>query len=309
MANKSGPPAVLFIVIFLILAAVGYWFFNQKLESEQAAPVAPQAPPGELPPAPPPAPTASESQSFSLPASVPADTTIAIDGSTSMVTINQNLKRGFQQQYPGTTVATIANGTDRGIESLLSGNSDIAAISRALTPQEQEQGLAAIAIASDRIAIVVGAENPYRRGLNREQIRQIFQGEITDWSQLGGQPGQIQAINRPPISGTHQAFQELALKGGNFGNTPNIKTMPRDETTGLLRELGSNGIGYATYAQVVNQQTVRVVAIDGMTPEAQNYPFQRVLYYAYKTPPNPAVQYFLGYATSPQGQQAMLYGN
>jgi phosphate transport system substrate-binding protein len=60
---------------------------------------------------------------------------------------------------------------------------------------------------------------------------------------------------------------------------------------------------------VANQQTVRVVPIGGMTPEAANYPLQRILYYAYKTPPNQAVQYFLGYATSPEGQQAMLSGN
>jgi phosphate transport system substrate-binding protein len=50
---------------------------------------------------------------------------------------------------------------------------------------------------------------------------------------------------------------------------------------------------------------VRVVPIEGVTPEAANYPFQRSLYYVYKDGNNPAVQAFLGFALSPQGQQAI----
>lgn len=116
-------------------------------------------------------------------------------------------------------------------------------------------------------------------------------------------------INRPDISGTHQAFKEMVFKGGSFGNLPNIETLQRDATTPLLQALKKDGIGYATYTQVANQQTVRTVSIDGLTPEAPNYPYQRSLLYVYKQPPNPAVQAFLGYATSPQGQKISGAGN
>ncbi len=318
MTNKSGPSPILYFVTFLILAAVGYWFLSSEEETTQITPSVPISPQTEVsptpqlpgaPPAVPPAPTPPRTQSFSMPASVPANTSVRIDGSTSMVTINQNLKQGFEGQYAGTSVLAVANGSDRGIESILAGNADLAAISRSLTPQEKAQGLTVIPVASDRIALVVGIDNPYSGGLTREQVRQIFQGQITDWQEIGGLAGPIQVINRPRISGTHQAFQEIVLKGGNFGNTPNITTLPRDETTGMLRQLGRNGMGYATFAQVANQQTVKTLAIDGMMPDHPNYPFQRVLSYAYKHPPNPAVQAFLGYATSPQGQQAMLQGS
>jgi phosphate transport system substrate-binding protein len=77
----------------------------------------------------------------------------------------------------------------------------------------------------------------------------------------------------------------------------------------MLQALGNNGIGYATFAQVVNQKTVRVVPVNGATPDAGNYPYKRQLYYAYKNPPSQAVKDFLGYATSPDGQKAMLAGN
>ena len=111
------------------------------------------------------------------------------------------------------------------------------------------------------------------------------------------------------FSGTAQAFQSMALGGQPFGNAPNIITMDRDATTPMLQQLGTDGIGYATFEQVVDQQTVRVVPIDGLTPEAPNYPFKRSLYYVYRDANNPAVQAFLGYALSPQGQQAIAAAN
>lgn len=318
MAQNRGPSPVIYIVIFLLLAAGGYWFFakgqgNQADTANSSSESAPPDPPPAAPPptAPPPTapPPAAPPPQFSLPNAVAAGTTISVDGSTSMVTINQNLKNGFQQKFPGTTVTTEAKGSSQGIQGLISGSADIAAVSRPLTESEKSQGLIAVPIALDRIAIVVGKNNPFRTGLSKTQVQQIFQGQIVNWSQVGGKPGTIRVINRPPISGTHQSFKEIILGGGNFGSTPNITTMERDATTPLLRELKTDGIGYATYAQVANQQTVRVVAIDGLTAEAASYPFQRKLYYAYKNPPNPAAQYFLGYALSAEGPKAMLGAN
>jgi phosphate transport system substrate-binding protein len=226
-----------------------------------------------------------------------------------MVTINQNLKRGFEAQFPGSTVTAQSEGSEKGIQDLLAGSTDIAAVSRPLSPQEQSQGLVAQPIAADQIAVVVGKANPFQGGLTSAQVSDIFQGKTTNWSLVGGPAGQIRVINRPTVSGTHQAFKELVLKGSNFGTTPNITTLPRDETTGLLQQLKTDGIGYATYAQVAKQQTVRVVPINGILPGPPNYPLQRQLYYLYKNPPSPAVQAFLSYTTSPQGQQAMFAGN
>ncbi|KMW70012.1 phosphate ABC transporter substrate-binding protein, partial [Limnoraphis robusta] len=256
--------------------------------------------------APPPPPDA---EIFPSPASVPPNTQVRIDGSTSMVMINQNLKQGFERQFPGVQVETAANGTNNGIQAVLNGEVDIAGVSRSLTPQEEKQGLKALPIASDQIAIVVGVNNPYQGGLTDSQVYGIFTGQITNWSEVGGPNATIQVINRPAVSGTHQAFQEMILQGRTFGTTPNITTLPRDETTGMLRQLGEDGIGYATFTQVVNQQTVRTVPVEGVQPGSVSYPYQRQLYYVYKQPATPAVQAILGYATSPEGQQVIFREN
>lgn len=313
MTKSSGPPPIVFILLFLLFAGGGWFFFlnkpgEQKIAENSTTPPPSPAATVNLPAAPIPTgnpPTATVT-SFALPASVAAGTAVRIDGSTSMVTINQNLKNGFQGKFSGTTVETKANGSEKGIQDLVAGTADIAAVSRPLTAQEQSQGLAAVPVALDKIAIVVGANNPFTGGLTSAQVQDIFKGNVQDWSQVGGPAGPIKVINRPQISGTHQTFKEQVLGGANFGTGANITTLDRDATTPLLQALGNNSIGYATFAQVVNQKTVRVVPVDGATPDAPNYRYQRQLYYAYKNPPSQAVKDFLGYVTSPEGQKAML---
>ncbi|MBD1811306.1 phosphate ABC transporter substrate-binding protein [Microcoleus vaginatus DQ-U2] len=313
---KSGPPPIVFILLFLLLAGGGWFFFLNKPASQDVSNNPPTPIPAggggaNLPPAAPVVGGASPvaATSFALPASVPAGTAVRIDGSTSMVTINQNLKNGFQGKFSGTRVDTKANGSEKGIQDLAAGTADIAAVSRPLTAQEQGQGLAAVPVALDTIALVVGINNPFKGGLTSAQVQDIFKGNTQDWSKVGGPAGPIKVINRPAVSGTHQTFKEQVLRGGEFGTTANITTLDRDATTPLLQALGNNGIGYATFAQVANQKTVRVVPVNGGTPDAGNYPYKRQLYYAYKNPPSQAVKDFLGYATSSEGQKAMRAGN
>lgn len=315
MTKSSGPPPIVFILLFLFLVGGGWFFFMNKPVSLDANNTPTPTPTGggnasPLPSAPiggGASPVAASS--FVPPASVPAGTTVKIDGSTSMVTINLNLKKGFQSKFAGTTVETKANGSANGIKDLVAGTADIAAVSQSLKPEDLAKGLASVPVALDTIALVVGANNPFTGGLTSAQVQDIFKGTVQDWSKVGGPAGLIKAINRPEVSGTHQTFKEQVLSGANFGTGANFTTLDRDATTPLLQALGNNGIGYATFAQVVNQKTVRVVPVNGATPEASNYPYKRQLYYAYKNPPSQAVKDFLGYATSPEGQKAMLAGN
>ncbi|PZO37137.1 MAG: porin [Shackletoniella antarctica] len=302
--KRSGPPPIVFILLLLGLLGGAYLFSFRSKDVPVAIPgvEAPQ-PDGTPPEAA--APGAAAPANFALQPSVAPGTTVSIDGSTSMVLINEALKAGFGQQYPGTQINTTAVGSENGIQALLLGDIDVAASSRPLTAQEQANGLVAIPVTTDRMALVVGSDNPYRRGLSTGQVAQIFQGQLTNWSALGGPDTPIRVINRPSVSGTHAAFREMVLNGGEFGTTPNITTLDRDATTPILQQLGTDGIGYATFSQVADQQTVRVLPVDGVTPESASYPLQRPLYYVYKDANSPAVQAFLGFALSPQGQQAI----
>lgn len=301
MSQRSGPPPIVFILLFLGLLGGGYWWFFMRNPAPITTQPGNNSPGGET--------TTTTTGAFPLPTTVASGTTVKIDGSTSMVTINQSLKNGFEKQFPGTKVETMGNGTDKGIQDLLAGKVDIAAASRPLTAQEQGQGLKAVTVTQDAIALIVGTGNPFKQGLTSSQIADIFLGKINNWSAVGGASASIRVINRPAISGTHQAFKELVLNKAEFGKTPNITTLQRDATVPIIQALGTDGIGYATFTQVANQTKARVLSVDGLTPDAGNYPYQRSLYYVYKDPASAGVQAFLGYATSDQGQQVLTLGN
>jgi phosphate transport system substrate-binding protein len=302
MAKRSGPPPIVFILLGLGVIGAVYWGVTQFLFKPNGnTPITAEtgAPGGNPPP--------GGNAPFTPPTSVPSGTTVRIDGSTSMVSINQALKQSFEQQFPGTKVISNAQGSSSGIQALLGNQVDVAASSRPLSSTEKSQGLAEIVVTEDAIAIIVGDSNPFRKGLSKAQVIDIFTGRITDWSQVGGPAAPLRAINRPAVSGTRQAFQEIVLQQGEFG--PNLETLDRDATTPLIRALQGDGISYATYRQVANQRTARTVPIDGLTPEAASYPLKRPLYYVYRTPPNPAAQAFLGHATSPLGRQVISSAN
>jgi phosphate transport system substrate-binding protein len=301
--SKSNHPSPIGYAIGAVglLAAGGFWFFGMNRNSPANSPANfPEREAIDVPAA---------TVAFPPPEVVAPDTKIRIDGSTSMVTTTQNLKIGFEQKFANAVVTTQAQGSDIGLKLLQTGLVDIAAVSRPLTPAEVAQGLKAVTIGSDPVAIVVGLGNRFSGSLTPAQVVGIFRGTITDWSAVGGTSGKIRVINRPAFSGTRQVFTDLVLTGESFGNTAQFITLDRDATTPLLRALESDGIGYATYAQVMNQKTVRVVNLNQVAPSDPSYPYGRSLLYVYKAPPSPAVKAFLGYALSTTGQQAVFSEN
>jgi phosphate transport system substrate-binding protein len=294
--SQKSPPPIVYIAGALALAGGGYAVFNQFTNSP--APIVSNDGGQQNS-----APTSVPKIAFDLPSTVPAGTVVKIGGATSMAQINQALKIGFEKKFPGVQALPRASSSGRGLTDLAAGSIDITGISRQLTAAEKGQGLVSVPISQDKIAIVVGNANDLRTGLTADQVTKIFTGEFSNWSQVGGKKLPIRPILRPMNSGTHQSFQEIGLQGKNFGSGGSFKVLPRDATTPLLQALGAEGIGYATFAQVANQSTVRSVSIDGIAPTDANYPYQRTLAYVYKGQPNDAVKAFLGFATSSEGQQ------
>jgi phosphate transport system substrate-binding protein len=298
--SKNSPPPIVYIAGALALAGVGYTLYN-RFASKAPTPIVSNTnnSDGSQQNSPP-------KVGFDTPKTVPAGTILKIGGATSLAQINQALKIGFEKKFPGVRAIPQASSSSQGLTDLAAGAIDITGISRELTAAEKSQGLVSVPIVSqDKIAIVVGNNNALRTGLTAAQVTKIFTGELNNWSQVGGKDLPIRPILRPANSGTHQSFQEVGIKGKNFGSGGNFKVLERDATTPLLQALGADGIGYATYAQVAKQSTVRAIAIDGIAPEAANYPYQRTLAYVYKGQPNDAVKAFLGFVTSSDGQQSI----
>lgn len=248
-------------------------------------------------------------EEFEVPESVPRGTTVRLDGSSSMAKVNQALKERFERQYPGSEVQLNAAGSTAALEALVNEEIDLAAIGRPLTEVEKAQGLVQIPLSRQKIAILVGPNSPYGEiDITFEDFSRVFRGEITDWSELGGEPGPIQLIDRPEYSDTRRAFQRYdVFKAASFRTGANTTRVDRDSTDAVIEELGKNagGIGYAIADQVFDRQDVKIIPMHKVFPDDERYPFSQSLSYAYKEPATPAVEAFIGYALDPTNEEVV----
>ncbi|GAB4141313.1 MAG: hypothetical protein Fur0046_17260 [Cyanobacteria bacterium J069] len=237
-----------------------------------------------------------------------ADLQVRIDGSPSMVPINRALKKYYEQEVAGSEVTLDASGTEAAIDKLLEGEIDLAAIARPLTRTEKLQGLKEIPISLKKIAIIVGKNNPFDGVLTVEQFAQIFRGEITDWSEVGGEPGAIRFIDRPLDSDTRIALGKYGiLRDAEVALGDHVVQLDTDDTAEVIRLLGKDGISYAIASQLTNQTKARPVKIGVLQetlPEDTIYPYTVPQGYAYRDG-NAAIASFLGLAQAEPGQTAI----
>ncbi len=250
--------------------------------------------------------TTPASPTFKLPKALPSGTTLKVDGSSSMVVMNESLKNRLQEKFPGTTVDLAAIGTDKALKALLDGKGTIVAVGRPLTQAERDQGLIEAPIGREKVAIIVGPNNSFKKSITFDQFAKIYRGEITDWSQLGGAPGPIRMVDRPDYSDTRRALSQYQVfQGKPFKTGGNATQVAEDSTAAIVKELGTDGIGYAIADQVIDQPNVNVLPLHETLPSDPRYPFSQPRGYVYKGEPDPATLAFLGIAVSKPGQEAV----
>src|SRR4028119_1770485 len=249
------------------------------------------------------------SPSFPLPKSLPSGTTVKVDGSNSMRVINEPLRKGFEEKFPGTKVEAASGGTDGSLAALLRGDIDMAAVGRPLTDKEKAQGLVAIPVNREKIAIIVGSDNPFKikKNLTLVEFAKMFRGEITDWSQLGGAPGKIRFIDHPEWGDTRRALGTYDIfKKGRFKNGANTTRLSQDDTATIVQALGKNGISYAIADQVLNLPNVRVIPLHKILPSNPRYSYSQPQSYVYRQETvTPGMLAFLGFATAAPGQEIL----
>ena len=243
---------------------------------------------------------------FTPPQNVAEGTTITIDGTPSMAIINRSLEAGFEAKYPGTDVVIATNGDETALQALQAGSVDLAAIGRPLTEAELAQNLTEVPISREKIAVIVGRDNPFQGDLTFEDFARIFWGEITNWSQLGGPNLPLRFIDRPADSDTRIALSDYdVFKGRSFETGETAIQVEEDDTAAVVRELGNNGVSYAIAAEIIGQDAVRPVSMHNTMPNDPRYPYSQPRGYVYQGEPSIPIEAFLGYATNPDGQQAV----
>lgn len=238
-------------------------------------------------------------------------------GSTSIQPFAEMLAEEYNTLDPNYYVEVQGGGSTAGLQAVANHIAEIGMCSRALTPEETEI-YDPIVIAWDGLAVVVHPDNPIRE-LSLEQIRQVFDGSITDWSQLpGGGQGPIRVITREEGSGTREAFQKLVMHDRRIG-----RKAVTQESNGAVKELVWNDpgtIGYMSLGLIDKLKALSIVvpAKDANAPPqvvratteniiGERYPLRRpFLFVTTKGAAlTPGARLFIDFVRSPKSQSML----
>ena len=229
--------------------------------------------------------------------------TIDIAGGTAHIPVMKKAAEDIMTFNPDIRISVAGGGSGVGVKQVGEGVVQIGNTGRALKAEEVEKyGLVTFPFAIDGVALAVNPANPVN-ALTGEQAKGIYTGAITDWKELGGEPGAIDIYGREDGSGTRQTFDDLVL-GKNVESAPSVNAVNSNGAmkTAIAndpRAIGYVGIGYL-------DSSVAAVALDGAVPNQENaasgaYRVTRQLYMNTKGEPEGIVKAFIDYIYSDEG--------
>ena len=242
-----------------------------------------------------------------------AQAAVTVKGSDTMVILSQRWAENYMKKNAGKKVQVTGGGSGTGIAALVNGTTDLANSSRSIKEDEKAKVRdrfnvlpAETTVAKDGVALYVNETNGVTQ-LSIAQLRDIFQGDVTNWKQVGGADAPIVLYSRENSSGTYVFFKEDVLKGADYAAS--AQTLPGTAAVVNAIAKEKNGIGYggAAYAKGVKELKVTGADGQGYTPSAENvksgkYPLSRPLFVYSRGAPSGEAKAFLDYCLSAEGQ-------
>ena len=232
---------------------------------------------------------------------------VSLNGSTSMEKFVNALKEAIVEDYPNLTLEPQFTGSGAGIEAVLAGTADIGDSSRALSDEEKAKGLEENIVAIDGIEVITHPSNKVDN-VTTDQLKKIYTGEITNWSQLGGDDQAIVVMGREAGSGTRGAFEEI------LGIEDACKyAQELNETGAVVAKVGETkgAIGYVSLDNITD--SVKALKLDDVkaseeTVKDGSYTLQRPFVMATKgkiSEQSEKVQAVFKFIESEKGQEVL----
>lgn len=240
-----------------------------------------------------------------------ASGTVVTAGSTSVQPLSEELAAAFMDANPGISVEVQGGGSGQGIKAIQEKIADFGALSRNVKEEEKAAVIEEIVIAKDGVAVIVNPESKVAN-LTLEQIKKIFTGEITNWSEVGGENAAIVVVSREEGSGTRGAFTEITKvlekneAGEEIDNTTK-NALVQGSTGAVMQTVATtpNTIGYVSLGSLGD--TVKTVDVEGVSPNEDTvlsgeYKISRPFLYVTGSELTEAAQLFIDFILSEEGQ-------
>ncbi len=233
---------------------------------------------------------------------------VSVVGSTTVAEPMEKLGEKYKEVKPEVEIEVQGNGSSAGIKAVSDGTADVGMSSRELSDSEQSLGLKETVIAHDGIAIVVNPANGIS-DLTLEQVKDIYEGKITNWSQVGGINQDIIVVTREAGSGTRSALEEIVgLQDADKASTITDTALVSEGTGSIMATVASKeaAIGYISLGYM--NDTVKGLSIDGVVPSAETvksgeYKISRPLLLLTKESTNENTTDFLNFIVGTEGQE------
>lgn len=242
-------------------------------------------------------------------------------GSDTIVNLALAWAEAYQSVQPEIRISVTGGGSGTGIAALINGTVDIANASRQIKNEERENAEAngitpvEFIVARDAIAIIVHPENPVNQ-LTIDQISSIYSGEISNWSEVGGEDRPIVRLSRETNSGTHVYFLENVLRKGEKDNKTlfSMDTLLLPSSEGISVEIrqnpnaiGYDGLGYVTedlkMIAVSQRSSGPFILPSAKSVNDRQYPIARDLYMYTAGEPEGKILEYLEWILSPEAQE------
>jgi phosphate transport system substrate-binding protein len=222
------------------------------------------------------------------------------------------LSEEYKAKNPGTSFEIAAEGSTTGIAAITDGTAQIGMSSRRAKPTEMSAASAKgvtmkpLIVCYDGMAVIVNENNPVNE-LTARQVEQIFTGDMTDWSAVGGTPGKFSIYTRNTSSGTYQDWKDLAMKRRDYASSS--QKMAGNEQIASEVAKNPNGIGYVGLAYI-KAPGIKVVSIAGIMPSketviSKKYPYARPNFYYTNGEPSGEAAKFIEFTLSEEGQKVV----
>jgi len=242
-----------------------------------------------------------------------ASAAVTVKGSDTMVILAQRWAENYQKKNAGKKVQVTGGGSGVGLAALINGTTDIADASRKIKGDEIAKVRdrfnvlpAETSVAKDGVALYVNEANGVAQ-LTVAQLKAIYQGDVTNWKDVGGADAPIVIYSRENSSGTYVFFKEMVLKGEDFAAS--AQTLPGTAAVVNAVSKEKNGIGYGGAAYAKGVKELKVVGQDGqaVSPSAESvksgkYPLSRDLFMYTRGKPSGEAQAFIDFCLSAEGQ-------
>lgn len=228
--------------------------------------------------------------------------TLDIAGGTAHIPVMTKAARDIMTFEPKIRITVAGGGSGVGVKQVGEGLAGIGNTGRPLKQSEIDQfGLVSFPFAIDGVALAVHPDNPVK-ALTTEQVAAIYTGAVTDWKELGGEPGAIDVFGREDGSGTRETFTDKLLGKAELASSVNVVSSNGAMKTAIAqdrRAIGYVGIGHL-------DPSIAGVAIDGHVPSQEaaasgEYPVTRQLFMNTKGEPTGLTAAFIEYIYSEPG--------